>query len=94
MAAPILTADKATISLTPGGSVAVEVTVTDQDAATTTLHITGTDSEGNAASVDVTIQKADPIVSWVASVDDPDLVAGFTAQGGTGATVVASWPNS
>lgn len=94
MATPILTADQSTISLTPGSSVTVEVTATDPDAGTATLHIVGTDGEGNAASVDVTIQKSDPIVEWAASINDPELAAGFTTQGGTGATVVASWPSS
>jgi hypothetical protein len=94
MANPIITADQTTINLTPGASVTIEASATDPDAGTTTLHITGTDGQGNAATVDVTVQKADPIVTWAVTSDDPDIVAGFTAQGGTGATVVASWPTS
>lgn len=103
MAAPILTADKSTISLTPGSSVTVEVIATDPDAGTSTLRIKGFDTQGNPATVDVTVQKSDPIGIWTASVlegdgssgiPDPDLVAGVVTQSGTGVTVVASWPNS
>jgi hypothetical protein len=94
VATPILTASPSTVSLTPGGSATVTVTATDPDAGTATLHIVGTDGEGNPATVDVTVQMSDPIDTWAASVDDPDLAAGFINQSGTGATVVVSWPSS
>lgn len=95
MSAPILTANPpGPLPITPGSTVTVDVTVTDPDASTTILHIVGTDGEGNPATVDVTIQKSDPIITWAATVDDPNLSVGFLAQSGTGATVVVSWPSS
>ena len=94
MATPILTADPTSVSLTPGGSATVEVTATDPDAGTSTLTITGTDGQGNPAVVTVQIQSSDPIVSWSATVDDPDLLAAVLSSSGSAATVVVSWPNS
>lgn len=100
MADPILSAitdpptSPPTINLVPGASVTFQIVATDPDAGTSTLHFEAADGEGNTATLDVVVQKSDPIQTWVVTSDDPDIVGGFTAQGGTGATVVASWPNS
>lgn len=101
MSAPILTANPpGPLPITPNDQVTVEVLATDPDASTSTLRVTGTDEEGNAAVVEVTVLKSDPIQTWaVVALDDggnpdPDLIAELTAQSGTGATAVVSWPSS
>lgn len=70
MAAPVVTVtpDKAT-PYSPGESITLSWTAVDPDTGTVTIHYEGEDSEGNAVSGDITINRQDVFtmtsVSWV-----------------------------
>ncbi len=61
MAAPLVTATPASVSLNPGGFIDVVVSAVDPDSATGTATVSVSDSQGNVTPVVVNIVIDDPL---------------------------------
>lgn len=60
MATPVVTPKLDQASYEPGDPITVSWTVVDADNSTETLRLEGTDSQGNAVVVNVTVNRLDP----------------------------------